>query len=151
MNNQIDIALSELDKVIKVFSQKQFPEKIAKVFIKGAGKPMNAWSLGNQFLVFLQESEDARGYKQWQEVGRNVKRGAKYTWFCEDFFIRFPCSVFMRWDMYEFAIDIPENLTSRGYRYSEQIISKQKMYIPIITFNADSSEMGSYAFRMAFS
>ena len=77
MNSQIDIALGELDKVIKVFSQKQFPEKIAKVFIKGAGKPMNKWSLGNQFLVFLQESEDARGYKQWQEVGRHVKKGAK--------------------------------------------------------------------------
>jgi hypothetical protein len=77
MNNQVDIALSELDKVIKVFSQKQFPEKIAKTFITGAGKPMSKWSLGNQFLVFLQESEDARGYKQWQEVGRHVKKGAK--------------------------------------------------------------------------
>lgn len=77
MNSQIDTALSELDRVIKVFSQKEFPEKIAKVFIKGVGKPMNKWSLGNQFLVFLQESEDARGYKQWQEVGRHVKKGAK--------------------------------------------------------------------------
>ena len=57
MNSQIDIALNELDRVIKVFSQKEFPEKIAKVFIKGVGKPMNKWSLGNQFLVFLQEME----------------------------------------------------------------------------------------------
>ena len=32
--------------------------------------------------------------------------------------------------------------------YKWYLISKQKMYIPIITFNADSSEMGEYAFKI---
>ena len=88
-------------------------------------------------------------YFYHQIVQKNVKRGAKFTWFCADNFINFPCSVFMRWDMYEFATDITENITGFGYINPKQMLTKQKMYIPIITFNADSSEMGDYAFRLA--
>ena len=65
------------------------------------------------------------------------------------FYCVFPCSVFMKWDMYEFISDIPDNITIRGYDNPEQILSKQKTYIPIITFNADSSEMGDYAYKLA--
>ena len=54
----------------------------------------------------------------------------------------------MRWDMYEFDVNIPENIMRVGYGNPERIISNQKMYIPIITFNKDSSEMGEYAFKM---
>ena len=50
--------------------------------------------------------------------------------------------------MYEFAVDIPENISNRSYGDPERIISKQKMYIPIITFNADSSEMGDYVSKI---
>ena len=84
-----------------------------------------------------------------QIVQKNVKRGTKYTWFCSENFQRFPCSVFMRWEMYEFTTDIPTNLTSHSYQNPEQMLSNKKMYIPIVTFNADSSEMGDYAFRLA--
>ena len=58
----------------------------------------------------------------------------------------------MKWEMYEFVIneDIPENLTRQGYENREQILSKKKMYIPLITFNADSSEMGNYVFSLMF-
>ena len=54
----------------------------------------------------------------------------------------------MRWDMYEFVTNIPENLTKQGYENPERMSLRQKMYIPIITFNADSSEMGEYAFKL---
>ena len=86
----------------------------------------------------------------YQIVHKNVKKGAQITWFSGggSSAISFPCSVFMRWDMYEFIIDIPENVTGEGYGNPKEIISKQKMYIPIITFNADSSEMGEYAFKI---
>jgi len=89
-------------------------------------------------------------YFYQQIVQKNVKKGAQITWFSGggSSAISFPCSVFMRWDMYEFIIDIPENVTGEGYGNPKEIISKQKMYIPIITFNADSSEMGEYAFSM---
>jgi len=77
MRENIDVALKELEKVVKVFSQKSFPDKIAKTFIKGAGKPMSKWSWGNRLLVYIQKTTDARGYKQWKKVDRNVKRGSK--------------------------------------------------------------------------
>jgi len=89
-----------------------------------------------------------------QIVQKNVKGGARYTWFCSDFFDVFPCSVFMKWDMYEFTTDIPKNITkggalkSNGYTNPEQIFANQKMYIPIVTFKVDSSEMSEYAFAL---
>ena len=88
-------------------------------------------------------------YFQQLIVQKNVKRGAKFTYFCTGSFINVLCSVYIRWDMYEFDIDVPKNIDQRGYKNPEQIISKKKMYIPIITFNADSSEMGDYAYKLA--
>ena len=87
-------------------------------------------------------------YFYHQIVQKNVKRGAKFTWFCSDNFMNFPCSVFMRWDMYEFNTNIPESIMRDGYSNPKQILSRQKIYIPIITFNVDSSEMGAYAFKI---
>ena len=72
MKGNIDVALKELDKVVKVFSQKSFPDKIAKTFITGAGKPMSKWSWGNQLLVYIQNTTDARGRKMWLKKGRTI-------------------------------------------------------------------------------
>ena len=87
-------------------------------------------------------------YFYQQIVQKNVRKRAKLAWFFSDDFLVFPCSVFMRWDMYEFITDIPESITDRGYEKPKQMLSRQKIYIPIITFNADSSEMGGYAFKI---
>ena len=76
-SGSVDQALDELQKIVKVFGQKSFPDKIAKSYVKGAGVPCGKWSLGNRFLVFLNNRSDARGYKQWGAVGRHVKKGAK--------------------------------------------------------------------------
>ncbi len=76
-SGSLDKALDELDKIVKVFGSKDFPKKIAKIYIKGAGKPMSKWSFGNQMLVLLGNSEDARGFKQWGAVGRHVIKGRK--------------------------------------------------------------------------
>lgn len=43
----------------------------------GHKKPSDSWSLGNKILMFLNGTDDARGFKQWQNVGRSVKKGAK--------------------------------------------------------------------------
>ena len=56
----------------------------------------------------------------------------------------------MKWNMYEFAnADIPESVVKSGYKNPEEILENRTMYIPIITFNVDSSEMGGYAFKVA--
>ena len=40
-------------------------------------RPCARWSWNNRFLVALFGAGDARGFRQWKEVGRSVKKGAK--------------------------------------------------------------------------
>lgn len=67
------------NKLIEMFRTGDIPEAIARTTIQAqAGEqPSNKWSLGNQLLMILSGTTDARGFKQWGEVGRNVKKGAK--------------------------------------------------------------------------
>ena len=70
-------ANSELEKIVALFSSKQLPGLCAKALINSPGKPSSKWSLGNQILVLLAGTYDARGFRQWNEVGRSVTKGAK--------------------------------------------------------------------------
>jgi len=44
--------------------------------VDGDERPIDSWSLSNRMLCFMAGTEDARGYKQWQAVGRHVEEGA---------------------------------------------------------------------------
>ena len=68
---------AELEKVIHLFSTTQLPDLCAKALIAAPEKPSSKWSFGNQLLMLLAGTEDARGFKQWNEVGRYVRKGAK--------------------------------------------------------------------------
>ncbi len=70
-------ANSELEKIVELFSSTQLPDLCAKALINAPGKPCVKWSFGNQILTFVAGTTDARGYKQWMQVGRHVKAGAK--------------------------------------------------------------------------
>jgi antirestriction protein ArdC len=48
-----------------------------KVFSDGINIPCKKWSLMNQFITFMNGTGDARGYNQWKEAGRTVKKGSK--------------------------------------------------------------------------
>jgi antirestriction protein ArdC len=39
--------------------------------------PCKKWSYLNQFMTYLHGTGDARGFQQWKNVGRSVKKGAK--------------------------------------------------------------------------
>ena len=52
-------------------------DTIATVFIKSQDTPCFEWSWRNQMLTALARTSDARGYRQWKEVGRQVKKGSK--------------------------------------------------------------------------
>jgi len=66
-------------KLIAMFESGQAPLVIARSVIqkKEGARPSDSWSIGNRILMFLAGTEDARGYRQWEEVGRHVKKGAK--------------------------------------------------------------------------
>jgi antirestriction protein ArdC len=42
-----------------------------------ADTPSAKWSLGNRIAIYAQGTHDARGFNQWKEVGRKVRKGAK--------------------------------------------------------------------------
>lgn len=71
-----DAALAE---ILELFNSDELPARVADLLIarQEGTSPMVNWSLPNQLLVLLAGSTDARGYRQWQEVGRHVVKGAR--------------------------------------------------------------------------
>ncbi len=47
-----------------------------QAFIKNI-EPSRSWSLGNKLVMLLHGTADARGYRQWQEAGRYIRKGSK--------------------------------------------------------------------------
>jgi hypothetical protein len=70
-------ATAELEKIVALFSTAQLPDLCAKALINAPEKPSSKWSFGNQLLMLLAGTEDARGYRQWGDVGRYVRKGSK--------------------------------------------------------------------------
>ena len=70
-------ANAELERIVQLFSTKQLPDLCAKTLVAAPEKPSSRWSLGNQLLMLLAGTSDARGYRQWQDMGRYVRKGSK--------------------------------------------------------------------------
>jgi len=71
-------AESAASRILAAFQEGSIPEAIAPVFIRRKDDiPCRAWSWNNQLLVALFGHNDARGYRQWQSVGRFVKKGER--------------------------------------------------------------------------
>ncbi|BBO73084.1 hypothetical protein DSCW_05010 [Desulfosarcina widdelii] len=63
--------------IIAAFERGDIPEAIAYSMFPAADIPSSSWSLLNRTVMFLSGTQDARGYRQWQQVGRHVKKGGK--------------------------------------------------------------------------
>ena len=68
---------SVLNSVLERFETGDIPEAIAYSMFPFPDVPSAKWSLLNRTLMFLSGTMDARGYKQWQNVNRYVKKGSK--------------------------------------------------------------------------
>jgi antirestriction protein ArdC len=64
---------------LECFESGELPPRIAETVIARAEgeAPSACWSLGNQLLCLLSGTADARGFRQWKEVGRSVRKGAR--------------------------------------------------------------------------
>ncbi len=62
----------------------EFPATVGKLTMlsRASDAPSANWSAGNQALMIAGKTFDARGYRQWQDVGRQVKKGAKALYIC---------------------------------------------------------------------
>lgn len=72
-----------LEKILQSFKEpEKLPKAIAPIFLEPQNVPCRKWSFLNQVLVALNETTDARGFRQWKEAGRTVKRGSKAFYIC---------------------------------------------------------------------
>lgn len=65
------------NRLIESFRSGDIPAALSQIFIENPDVPCSKWSWNNRILVALGETMDARGFKQWLEVGRCVKKGSK--------------------------------------------------------------------------
>lgn len=65
--------------IVRAFENpNDLPAPLATLFVKcGADVPCRKWSWRNRLLVALTGHADARGFRQWQQVGRWVRKGEK--------------------------------------------------------------------------
>ncbi len=66
-----------LQNIIELFKSGKVPEAIAIATFPSFDIPANHWSLMNRLLLYCSGARDARGYRQWEKIGRHVKKGAK--------------------------------------------------------------------------
>ncbi len=75
MNEKIK---SVLGSILTAFENGTIPEAISiATFPPIAGIPSQTWSFNNRVIQFLAGTVDSRGFNQWKEVNRFVKKGSK--------------------------------------------------------------------------
>ena len=74
MNDKVKQVLSI---IIDKFKSGEIPGAVAFTMFPIPDIPSSKWSLLNRTLMFLSGTQDGRGYVQWKEVDRFVKKGSK--------------------------------------------------------------------------
>ena len=70
-------AKEQLMKVIESFKSGDIGKFIALSYFPFPNIPCSKWSLRNRLIMNLAGTYDARGFQQWQQINRRVKKGAK--------------------------------------------------------------------------
>lgn len=65
----------ELNRLVELFKTQDLPAVCSSAFITNGNKPAAKWSFRNKIIMLANGTADARGFKQWYEVGRYVKKG----------------------------------------------------------------------------
>ena len=66
-----------LGVILDKFKSGEIPEAVALASYPIPDIPSSKWSFTNRTLMFLAGTGDARGFRQWREVNRWVKKGSK--------------------------------------------------------------------------
>ncbi len=73
-----DKAEAAASRILDAFQSGNLPKALAPIFINRRDNvPCRSWSWSNQLLTALSGYSDARSYRDWQKVGRQVKKGEK--------------------------------------------------------------------------
>ena len=82
-------AKTALARVVEQFRAGDLSSMVRIIRLERQGEPLpfDRWSLSNRILAYIQTgSTDLRGYRQWQRVGRHVRKGSRAA------FILAPCT-----------------------------------------------------------
>jgi hypothetical protein len=66
-----------LEKILASFQSGEVPEALSIAVLPRSDVPCSQWSLSNRLIAFFSGTSDARGFRQWKEVGRYPKKGSK--------------------------------------------------------------------------
>jgi len=66
------------NRILDTFKSGKLPAALAPLFVRRTDDvPCRRWSWSNQLLTALSGTSDARGFRQWLDVGRAVRKGAR--------------------------------------------------------------------------
>jgi hypothetical protein len=66
------------NRILDTFKSGKLPAALAPLFIRRTDDvPCRRWSWSNQLLTALVGTSDARGFRQWLDAGRAVRKGAR--------------------------------------------------------------------------
>lgn len=74
MNDKVK---SVLESIVETFKTGNIPEAVALASFPVPDTPSSKWSFLNRTVMYLSGTIDARGFRQWKEADRWVKKGAK--------------------------------------------------------------------------
>lgn len=66
-----------LQGIVKCFESGAIPKAISYSVFPAAEIPSANWSFMNRIIMYLSDTADGRGFRQWKMVNRYVKKGAK--------------------------------------------------------------------------
>ena len=66
-----------LNVILEKFKSGDIPEAVALASYPIPDIPSSKWSFTNRTIMFLSGTGDARGFRQWKQAERWVKKGAK--------------------------------------------------------------------------
>lgn len=66
-----------LSDLVKLFKSRKPLEAIQKTYLPRPNVPASNWSYSNRKLILIRGTSDARGIKQWEQIGRHVKPKSK--------------------------------------------------------------------------
>jgi hypothetical protein len=66
-----------LDNILERFKTGDVPEAVAYSMFPIPDLPSSKWSILNRTIMFFSGTHDARGYRQWNDANRYVKKGSK--------------------------------------------------------------------------
>ena len=91
MSERVTKVQKVLHGILEKFKTGDVPKAIVYSMFPIKGTPSDRWSYINRMIMLLYGTVDARGIRQWNRVGRSVKRGSKAIYILVPYFVKGRC------------------------------------------------------------